>query len=434
MIFESVQMILSFAGAFLLGGLLVWLLARSYVKGRAIFSEERWRPTVDALQRQLKDLQSGTTDHSERIMAFEEQIAELSAEVKRRETEMANKVSGLVEFESENAALKDRLASIEENLKHETGHVHVLEEDHRRITKELDAREKRIHNVEQLHRSRINQKSEANEKLLGEKQRQIDELTKEVEKLQQTSLALQSRDSQIRELDHELEAERKRLSKVANSVEDLETKRAALTSALHSREAEVQERQARIDELQRELEGRKSQIRALEAEVGDMAEQVGELELLRRRAKAEDSDLRELARLREQLNDGRSELGRLRSEHGGVVIQKDAEIEALEKRLKKRPVVEKAGRAARRRQAKTHPLQTDDLKQIRGVGPIIEQTLNGMGYHTYRSIAEWTPADIERVTEKLDSLRMRIRRDRWISQAKQLHEEKHGEAKANVES
>ena len=137
MIFESVQMILSFAGAFLLGGLLVWLLARSYVKGRAIFSEERWRPTVDALQRQLKDLQSGTTDHSERIIAFEEQIAELSAEVKRRETEMTNKASGLVEFESENAALKDRLATIEENLKHETGHVHVLEEDHRRITKEL---------------------------------------------------------------------------------------------------------------------------------------------------------------------------------------------------------------------------------------------------------------------------------------------------------
>jgi predicted flap endonuclease-1-like 5' DNA nuclease len=71
--------------------------------------------------------------------------------------------------------------------------------------------------------------------------------------------------------------------------------------------------------------------------------------------------------------------------------------------------------------------QKDDLKKIRGIGPTIEDALNKMGMYTYVQIAKWTPSDIARVAQKLDTLPDRIKRDNWVSRAKKQHHEKYGE-------
>jgi predicted flap endonuclease-1-like 5' DNA nuclease len=61
----------------------------------------------------------------------------------------------------------------------------------------------------------------------------------------------------------------------------------------------------------------------------------------------------------------------------------------------------------------------DDLKRIRGIGVLIEKKLNSLGIGHYEQIANWTGADIERVSRLLD-FKGRIERENWIEQARIL--------------
>ena len=61
----------------------------------------------------------------------------------------------------------------------------------------------------------------------------------------------------------------------------------------------------------------------------------------------------------------------------------------------------------------------DDLKRIRGIGVLIEKKLNSLGVTRYEQIAEWTVADIERVSHALD-FKGRIERENWVEQARIL--------------
>jgi NADH-quinone oxidoreductase subunit E len=61
----------------------------------------------------------------------------------------------------------------------------------------------------------------------------------------------------------------------------------------------------------------------------------------------------------------------------------------------------------------------DDLKQISGIGPKLEQVLNGMGIRTYAQIAAWTADDLARVDDQL-KFGGRISRDDWVGQANGL--------------
>lgn len=61
----------------------------------------------------------------------------------------------------------------------------------------------------------------------------------------------------------------------------------------------------------------------------------------------------------------------------------------------------------------------DNLKKIKGVGPKIETTLNGLGIFHFNQIAEWNRQTVERVDEAL-SFKGRIDREKWVSQAKIL--------------
>lgn len=66
----------------------------------------------------------------------------------------------------------------------------------------------------------------------------------------------------------------------------------------------------------------------------------------------------------------------------------------------------------------------DDLKQIKGVGPAIEKTLNDLGIHRFNQIAEMSEYDIDRVAQHLRGFRSRIYREDWIGQARTLQYQK----------
>ena len=68
---------------------------------------------------------------------------------------------------------------------------------------------------------------------------------------------------------------------------------------------------------------------------------------------------------------------------------------------------------------RTKAAKRDDLKQLPGVGPKLEQMLNGLGVSTYGEIAGWSETDIARVEERL-GLPGRIGRDGWVARASEL--------------
>jgi large subunit ribosomal protein L22 len=69
------------------------------------------------------------------------------------------------------------------------------------------------------------------------------------------------------------------------------------------------------------------------------------------------------------------------------------------------------------------PSEVDDLKEISGVGPKLEEKLNSIGIYKFEQIANWTEENIREFDELL-SFKGRIERDEWLTKAKELHEAK----------
>jgi len=65
------------------------------------------------------------------------------------------------------------------------------------------------------------------------------------------------------------------------------------------------------------------------------------------------------------------------------------------------------------------PERPDDLKRISGIGPKLEQVLNGLGVWTFAQIAGWTPEEIAWIDDYL-AFGGRIGRDEWLKQASRL--------------
>ncbi len=63
------------------------------------------------------------------------------------------------------------------------------------------------------------------------------------------------------------------------------------------------------------------------------------------------------------------------------------------------------------------PAKPDDLKRIKGVGPVLQKKLNSMGVYKYSQIAVWKKNEVEWVDNFLN-FKGRIDRDEWIPQCK----------------
>jgi predicted flap endonuclease-1-like 5' DNA nuclease len=62
----------------------------------------------------------------------------------------------------------------------------------------------------------------------------------------------------------------------------------------------------------------------------------------------------------------------------------------------------------------------DDLCVMKGVGPKLAEALRDLGFARYEQLAHLTPAEIDRLDERLGSFRGRIVRDRIVEQADYL--------------
>ncbi len=64
--------------------------------------------------------------------------------------------------------------------------------------------------------------------------------------------------------------------------------------------------------------------------------------------------------------------------------------------------------------------KADDLKQIEGVGPKLEQLLNSLGIYHFDQIAGWSAEEIAWLDANLKGFKGRASRDNWVEQARVL--------------
>jgi predicted flap endonuclease-1-like 5' DNA nuclease len=116
-----------------------------------------------------------------------------------------------------------------------------------------------------------------------------------------------------------------------------------------------------------------------------------------------------LAAARARVDALSDELAALRRARRADLAERDHRIAQLESLL-----------AEGRRDARTRWRTPDDLKRIKGIGPVIEGLLHDQGITTFRQIATLSAEDRQRVGRLLGAFHGRIERDRWIEQAAEL--------------
>jgi predicted flap endonuclease-1-like 5' DNA nuclease len=60
----------------------------------------------------------------------------------------------------------------------------------------------------------------------------------------------------------------------------------------------------------------------------------------------------------------------------------------------------------------------DDLKQIEGIGPVLEKLCHELGFYHFDQIANWSAEEVAWVDANMPRFRGRIVRDKWVEQAK----------------
>jgi predicted flap endonuclease-1-like 5' DNA nuclease len=67
--------------------------------------------------------------------------------------------------------------------------------------------------------------------------------------------------------------------------------------------------------------------------------------------------------------------------------------------------------------------EKDDLQRTKGIGPFLEEKLNALGIFTFKQIASMTPEIEDQVNVAIEFFRGRVKRDKWVKQAKEFLKE-----------
>ena len=209
-------------------------------------------------------------------------------------------------------------------------------------------------------------------------------------------------------------------------LEQSASERSELIDAAPGEAVELNRLQAQINSLTKERDLGLERVRALSA----VARTVEEKDQLIRQLKTGQSHTRsndrELDALRKRVQKAESDV-----RHKNVTIEDlSGQLASLIKARSQlsdaapasssRPAAARNSISTERPNRSSRNGQADDLTRINGIGPVLAQTLKELGITTYAQIANFSAADIERVSTELDSFPGRIERDRWVEGAREL--------------
>ena len=360
--------------------------------------DQSTRQELSARNNRLQALQEELAVRTQRLTFLEAEEVAVRRRASEYDAAAAAQAEEVQQFHLARQAAQQALDSKEQerhDLQHRVAELEatVTEVDQLRArVEELEPAQGRVHWLEvQLcdrdaeHRTALHQLDSQ----LADRERRIGELEPLTQRLQEREASLTQWETKYAHTLTQHEAQIAKLQKQLAAQEQLRAQLLLDEQLLH-------ERDKRIDVLQH-------QIQELEAQQQDLAGQVkvvGEKE-------------EQISRLRKRLIEVRAAL-RVKTD-GGAVVPRQTRQNGNQLSLQ----MEQA-KAAKNG-------QKDDLKKIHGIGPVFARTLNKMGMYTFVQIARWKSEDIAKVAKKLYTAPDRIKRDKWIDEAKKEHYRKYGE-------
>ena len=371
-----------------------------------------------------------------RLRGREHELDTLNHELKVRtsavqmlEGKMITSEAALKDLTADLAAKVEQLTALQAEVAEQGIRLHAVQRERDTLRREVEEAETAL-NAKAAGFADMQAQMENAEDVLISRDQEIATLKTWVEQLEPKDAEIAHLRSRIGELEPFVERSRR-----LEREQEQERTRAAAT--LHSKEQELAAERLRLQET--------------ETELGRLRNQTQE-DLTRFEATLHDRDA-QIQRLRatvEELNMFRGEVEKkdiaLREAEERRVMdvsEREEEIGALRKRLVEYRAAQRPGTppkstgsaesiahsapATGRHGGKVRPHQKDDLKQIHGIGPVMERVLNRMGMFTFRQIAEWNERDVEHMASELNTFPDRIRHDNWVAGAKEQHFLKYGE-------
>ncbi len=204
---------------------------------------------------------------------------------------------------------------------------------------------------------------------------------------------------------------------------------------------EKEEEQARLERAEREKAAEEERRIAREAAESEREAQMRAMEAkekLRKRAierkKKKEQDEEESKEAREMADERFSQIEEEIEERKAKLDELDEEERKKELTLLR--ISEKSKEIDFGIIGFSSPDQKDDLQQINGIGPFIEEKLNALGIFTFKQVSKITPELEEKINDSMEFFPGRVTREEWAKKAMKLVGTKSGgeDAKESVTS
>lgn len=357
----------------------------------------------------------------------------------------------VAEFRTKHELLSSEVAPLESHLQEAREALEQARAETRRVESEWETRFEMQRDKLIGLKKRLEDKATELDRA-GEESRKLRERSDETRKakaaleaaLQKSEEALAARITRVSELESQLDEKQQHLlaaqEKTTQASEAWKTEHEAQQRGAEAVRLEVARREETISSLRHQIqelshklsvceEGSRRSLTQQQETEAVLRGQITEAEMSGEKAReAFDRQKDRIGVLETQLSSCQNELraaqGRAAQQGDGIAELRVRPVKAAKPR-RKSPLRDDVNEPAAL-PAQPSPEGKDDLKRIRGVGPVLERFLNNLGVFTYRQIANWTDADINGIAGKLNVFPGRIRRDNWVGGARALYRAKYG--------
>ena len=430
------------------------------------------------------DLNAALTLQRTNAVALEKQTKELEKTLNKAQSGSHQKLASLSEIEQRRLADAHKINELQALLnKSETG-ASQYKADSEEV-EQLRVQILQLKNETSKY-ARFQQDAQATARELLEAKESLQELGKQSQLATDASARLTTSNIEIERLKKELNKANKFQHELREQSVVLAKLQAKLKQTTELQSA-LDEHQSRVSSLEQELKLREAALKAAQSQADKNAKRSGSridkasaaLTLSKKRINELSKALSQAEAVAKQSAHNDLELRRLRSELRTLqaqrnktvkaldtkspdaevlqkleadIVRRDQQIEQLKRRLTEvqqapqshNPKDAKPKSARRSNQPHTAsaaasdsasanktpvlfavPKEKDDLKRIKGIGPVMEKTLNKLGITSFKQIAGFAQLDIRRVSDAIETFPGRIERDDWVGGAKEQYKLKY---------
>lgn len=459
----------------LLGLAIGWLVWRRGWRRSEVENNERVRTLRRAsgdLDTELRRTRLDVDAHAERQVALEAEFASMAtdrddalARLADHESELESVIDvrsdlekGLAEKESEVSSLRSERESSVQSLHGITAEVEGLRQQSSLLELDVNGARDRVTEMEALIVKR-DARVASLEATVGERDAWLASFETAVAErdmqLGDAETTIAHASMQVAELESSAAASSSEVIELRGFVSERDGRIVELDASVSERDGRVAElehlvgeRDGRVAELDGDVSERIGRMVRLQTLVGERDGRVAELEGLLGERDVRTRENESLLREREQTAGERSDKiavleATLEQRDAALVVAEEqaasdrhrtAELELqVQQQLTSEPTVERAPGV----DAFEDQLQSlaagrsadyiDDLQEVSGVGPVMEEMLNGQGLNTFYQLALLDHAGVEALESRIEAFPGRIVRDDWVPQAADLHLTHHGE-------